>query len=81
MGCPPTTDPGSSPRLLLYSQSRKNQSDEHDGGEDRFSATDSHSWYVHCTIAHTDLAFLDPGLGSKEIPTLDNFGVVATLEK
>ena len=20
------------------------------GGEDRFSATDSHSWYVHCTI-------------------------------
>ena len=46
----------SSPHLLLYSQSRKNQSDEHDGGEggeknkDRFSATDSHSWYVHCTF-------------------------------
>ena len=31
--------------------------------------------------SHTDLAFLDPGLGSKKIPTLDNFGVVATIEK
>ena len=45
---PLTQDP--LPASFCTLQGRKNQSDEHDGGQDRFSATDSHSWYVHCTI-------------------------------